>query len=48
MTEEELLSFIKNPNNKESKTLEYKLKPNFNEIEKNIEPGSSSQCNYLT
>ena len=32
MKEEELHTFIKNPNNKESNILEYKLKPNFNEI----------------
>ena len=36
MTEEELLSFVKKPNNKENLVLEYKLKPNFNEINKNI------------
>ena len=36
MTETELLTFINNPNNKESETLEYKLKPNFNEIRKSI------------
>ena len=36
MTEKELLAFIENPNNKESNTLEYKLKPNFNEIEQSI------------
>ena len=35
MTETELRTFINknNPSNKESETLEYKLKPNFNEIE---------------
>ena len=37
MTEKELNEFIKNPSNRENQTLEYKLKPNFNEIQKNIE-----------
>ena len=36
MTETELLTFINNPSNKENETLEYKLKPNFNEIESSI------------
>ena len=36
MTEKELLAFIQSRNNRENETLEYKLKPNFNEIKKNI------------
>jgi len=36
MKEEDLHAFIENPQNRESEILEYKLKPNFNEISENI------------
>ena len=44
MTEKELCDFIENPQNKESETLEYKLKPNFNEIDQIIKEIKEKAC----